>query len=81
MTLPSKHFQNSEALSHKLSKGHYFVILKADEPLEISFYTRQTALENWSTVGWADARKPNKSMRQMFGFAHSPQPTCYLLEV
>lgn len=41
-------FQNSETLSHKLTWSHYFEILKADEPLEISFYTRQSALENWS---------------------------------
>ncbi len=41
-------FQNSETLSHKLSWSHYFEILKADEPLEISFYTRQATLENWS---------------------------------
>lgn len=41
-------FPNSETLSHKLSWSHYFEILKADEPLEISFYSRQAALENWS---------------------------------
>ena len=41
-------FQNSETLSHKLSWSHYFEILKADDPLEVSFYTRQAALENWS---------------------------------
>ncbi len=41
-------FPNSETLSHKLSWSHYFEILKADKPLEISFYSRQAALENWS---------------------------------
>ena len=64
-------FQNSETLSHKLTWSHYFEILKADEPLEISFYT--------SAVGWTDARKPNISKRQMLGFAHLPRPTCYSL--
>lgn len=41
-------FPNSETLSHKLSWSHYFEILKADDSLEISFYTRQAAMENWS---------------------------------
>ncbi len=41
-------FQNSETLSHKLTWSHYFEILKADNELEISFYTRQTEKENWS---------------------------------
>jgi predicted nuclease of restriction endonuclease-like (RecB) superfamily len=41
-------FPNSGTLSHKLSWSHYYEILKADDPLEVSFYTRQAALENWS---------------------------------
>ena len=41
-------FSNSGTLSHKLSWSHYYEILKADEPLEISFYSRQATLENWS---------------------------------
>ncbi|WP_247232612.1 DUF1016 N-terminal domain-containing protein [Telluribacter sp. SYSU D00476] len=39
-------FQNSGTLSHKLSWGHYYEILKADNPLEISFYARQCEKEN-----------------------------------
>lgn len=35
MILPDKHFQTSETLSHKLSKGHAFEELKADKPMEI----------------------------------------------
>jgi len=35
-------------LSHKLTWSHYFQILKSDNPLEISFYTKQCEKENWS---------------------------------
>jgi predicted nuclease of restriction endonuclease-like (RecB) superfamily len=52
-------FQNSETLSHKLTWSHYFEILKADEPLEISFYTRQAALESWSV---RELKRQMKSM-------------------
>ena len=52
-------FQNSETLSHKLTWSHYYEILKADEPLEISFYTRQTAIENWSV---RELKRQMKSM-------------------
>ncbi|MEI6069540.1 MAG: DUF1016 N-terminal domain-containing protein [Methylococcaceae bacterium] len=52
-------FQNSETLSHKLTWSHYFEILKADEPLEVSFYTRQTAIENWSV---RELKRQMKSM-------------------
>jgi predicted nuclease of restriction endonuclease-like (RecB) superfamily len=41
-------FPNSETLSHQLSWSHYFEILKADNALEISFYTKQCEKENWS---------------------------------
>ncbi|MDR2563209.1 MAG: PDDEXK nuclease domain-containing protein [Prevotellaceae bacterium] len=35
-------------LSERLHWGHYFQILKSDNDLEISFYTRQCEKENWS---------------------------------
>ena len=35
-------------LSDKLHWGHYFQILKADNSMEISFYTKQCEKENWS---------------------------------
>lgn len=41
-------FQNRGTLSHKLSWGHYYEILKADNELEISFYVKQCELEKWS---------------------------------
>lgn len=52
-------FQNSETLSHKLNWSHYFEILKADDPLEISFYTQQTAREGWSV---RELKRQMKSM-------------------
>lgn len=41
-------FPNSGTLSHLLSWSHYYEILKADNDLEISFYTKQCEKENWS---------------------------------
>ena len=52
-------FQNSGTLSHKLTWSHYYEILKADEPLEISFYTQQTAREGWSV---RELKRQMKSM-------------------
>jgi predicted nuclease of restriction endonuclease-like (RecB) superfamily len=37
-----------ERLSHRLSWSHYIQILKADNELEINFYTKQCERENWS---------------------------------
>jgi predicted nuclease of restriction endonuclease-like (RecB) superfamily len=42
------HLGNKPILSAKLNWGHYFQILKADNELEISFYTKQCEKENWS---------------------------------
>ena len=41
-------FPISETLSHLLTWSHYFEILKADNPLEISFYIKQCEHEKWS---------------------------------
>lgn len=41
-------FPISETLSHLLTWSHYFEILKADNPLEISFYSKQCQHERWS---------------------------------
>lgn len=41
-------FQISETLSHLLTWSHYFEILKADNDLEIGFYTKQCEKERWS---------------------------------
>lgn len=37
-----------QTLSAKLSWSHYIEILKADDPLEISFYTKSCEKDNWS---------------------------------
>jgi predicted nuclease of restriction endonuclease-like (RecB) superfamily len=41
-------FPISETLSHQLSWGHYFQVLKSDEPLEINFYMKQCEKEKCS---------------------------------
>ena len=41
-------FPKSETLSRQLSWSHYFEILKAENELEISFYSRQCEKEHWS---------------------------------
>lgn len=52
-------FSNSETLSHQLSWSHYFEILKAEDELAISFYTRQCERENWSV---RELKRQMKSM-------------------
>lgn len=52
-------FQISETLSHKLTWSHYFEILKSDNELEISFYTKQCENENWSV---RELKRQMKSM-------------------
>ena len=37
-----------ETVSHKLSWSHICELLKIDDPMERSFYEKQTVLENWS---------------------------------
>ena len=46
-------------VSHQLSWSHYFEILKSDNALEISFYTKQCEKENWSV---RELRQQMKSM-------------------
>jgi predicted nuclease of restriction endonuclease-like (RecB) superfamily len=55
---PSRIFKKT-ILSIKLSWSHYFEILKADNELEISFYTRQCEKENWSV---RELKRQMKSM-------------------
>lgn len=52
-------FPISETLSHQLSWSHYFEILKADNELEIGFYTKQCEKENWSV---RELKRQMKSM-------------------
>ena len=53
------HQSKKPILSAKLSWSHYFEILKADNELEISFYTRQCEKENWSV---RELKRQMKSM-------------------
>lgn len=41
-------YPNCTTLSCKLSWSHYIEILKAEDPLEITFYTKQCELEQWT---------------------------------
>ncbi|MCK9426073.1 MAG: PDDEXK nuclease domain-containing protein [Ignavibacteriaceae bacterium] len=43
-------YPNSAELPHQLSWTHFVELLKMDDPLERSFYTSQTILENWSST-------------------------------
>lgn len=52
-------FQKSETVSHLLSWSHYFEILKLDDPLEISFYTKSCEKEHWSV---RELKRQMKSM-------------------
>jgi len=52
-------FKISGTLSHKLTWSHYYEILKADNELEISFYSKQTEKENWSV---RELKRQMKSM-------------------
>lgn len=41
-------YPNREDLSHQLSWGHYYELLKIDDDLERSFYEKQAAFERWT---------------------------------
>jgi predicted nuclease of restriction endonuclease-like (RecB) superfamily len=41
-------YPNSSILSHQLTWGHYFELLKIDNELERSFYEKQAILEKWT---------------------------------
>lgn len=52
-------FPNSGTLSRKLTWSHYYEILKADDPLELAFYTKQCEIEHWSV---RELKRQMKSM-------------------
>lgn len=52
-------FPKIQTLSGQLSWSHYAEILKADNELEISFYTRQSEKDNWSV---RELKRQMKSM-------------------
>lgn len=50
-------------LPHKLSWTHLVELLKIDDPLERSFYIRQTLLENWSSTELIRQKKASLFLR------------------
>lgn len=52
-------FPKSGTLSHLLSWSHYYEILKLDDALEISFYTKECEKQNWSV---RELKRQMKSM-------------------
>lgn len=52
-------FEKIQTVSGQLTWSHYSEILKADSPLEISFYTKQTEKEKWSV---RELKRQMKSM-------------------
>ncbi len=52
-------FQKIQTVSGKLSWSHYVEIIKADNELEINFYTKQCEKENWSV---RELKRQMKSM-------------------
>jgi predicted nuclease of restriction endonuclease-like (RecB) superfamily len=52
-------FPKSETLSNVLSWSHYFEILRSDNKLEISFYSKQDERENWKV---RELKRQMKSM-------------------
>lgn len=50
-------------LPHKLSWTHLVELLKIDDPIERSFYAKQTMLENWSTTELIRQKKASLFLR------------------
>lgn len=50
-------------LPHKLSWSHFVELLKIDDPLERSFYEKQSLLENWSTTELIRQKKASLFLR------------------
>lgn len=53
----------SAELPHQLSWTHWVELLKIDDPLERSFYEKQTILENWSTTDLIRQKKSSLFLR------------------
>jgi len=50
-------------LPHKFSWTHWVELLKIDDPLERSFYVKQTQIENWSTTELIRQKKSSLFLR------------------
>lgn len=56
-------YQNSAELPHQLSWTHLVELLKINDPLERSFYEKQSILENWSTTELIRQKKTSLFLR------------------
>ena len=52
-----------EELPHKLNWTHFCELVKIDNPLERSFYEKQTIIENWSTTDLIRQKKASLFLR------------------
>lgn len=52
-----------EELPHKLSWTHFCELIKIDDPLERSFYEKQSIIENWSTTDLIRQKKSSLYLR------------------
>lgn len=52
-----------EELPHKLSWTHFCELIKINDPLERSFYEKQTIIENWSTTDLIRQKKSSLFLR------------------
>ncbi|MFA4853049.1 MAG: PDDEXK nuclease domain-containing protein [Bacteroidales bacterium] len=63
MRLFYQHYPICEELPHKLSWTHFCELVKIDDPLERSFYEKQTIIENWSTTELIRQKKSSLFLR------------------
>jgi predicted nuclease of restriction endonuclease-like (RecB) superfamily len=63
MRLFYQRFPICEELPHKLSWTHFCELVKIDDPLERSFYEKQTIVENWSTTDLIRQKKSSLYLR------------------
>ncbi len=56
-------YPNSAELPHQLSWTHLVELLKINDPLERSFYEKQSILENWSTTELVRQKKTSLFLR------------------
>ncbi len=56
-------FPISAMTSHQLSWSHYVELLKIDDPLERSFYEKQTLIEHWSVAQLIRQKKSSLYLR------------------
>jgi len=61
--VPHELKQISATVSHKLTWSHYVELLKIDDPLERSFYEKQTIIENWSVAQLIRQKKTSLYLR------------------